>query len=851
VWINCFLVVLVGQKQIEGRKIMMKQKELSLFVILLLAAVMTAPAAGQEYIIIGWSDLGMAEVTADFQNLAIHPPANNLRAQVMRKGTDTALPVLLTTGYHVTYEIPGNTYSVGKTNFWSYALSLFGIKPADNTGLSGAGLAGNLISAGTYFYVNGIPLTPYQDSDLSGKDFYQLAMLKVVDENNQLLAATQPVIPVTNITKCVSSGCHSSEDDILARHEEEDGFDRNNKPILCTSCHASNLVGTSGQPGLNSFSQVIHSAHRGRTNDCLRCHGGSETGFLRGAMAAAGFNCQDCHGNIAQIANSIRDGRRPWLDEPSCASDGCHGQEYAEEPGKLFKDSKGHGGMFCSVCHGAPHAVYPSRNDRDNAQIIALQGNQGTLTDCLVCHGSYIPGAGPHGFLPNSSEFSNSLHGTRKGIETWYRAENQGFESVTGIPITSLGCMNCHPDLKADGTPVDEATYQPGCDDCHDFDQGVAVAEESCLACHLRQKEEIDLSNNPLFADHFTDVHRQAGMVCTDCHSGQEIHPDNTIYTSMSEAGALSASCENEDCHPAGQLIPGNEIHDTHLGLLDCSACHVKTVMTCNSCHFETKVQANMDRYYGESPQHEFILLVNSEKKGKVTTATYQSMTYADSSFYTIAPAHGHTVSRQARICWDCHDNQNIYNYHQTGQIILTSWNENEGVLRHNKSVIPVPPDWQEAFQIDFVTYKGEVSDPLDVPFDPENWQFLKHGADQSQMLFAQPLTDKQMNSLAYIFDGLREDGPLHPAGYQLNRNFPNPFNPVTTISYRLPVPCEVTLTVFNSLGQCIARLVQEKQEAGYHHTVWNADTFASGVYYYRLSTDKGFVQTRKLVLLK
>jgi len=85
---------------------------------------------------------------------------------------------------------------------------------------------------------------------------------------------------------------------------------------------------------------------------------------------------------------------------------------------------------------------------------------------------------------------------------------------------------------------------------------------------------------------------------------------------------------------------------------------------------------------------------------------------------------------------------------------------------------------------------------------------------------------------------------------YQLSQNYPNPFNPKTIFSYQLPVISEVNLSIYNLLGQRIATLIQEKQQAGSYQIEWNATGFASGIYLYRLQTDN-FIQTKKLVLLK
>jgi hypothetical protein len=88
------------------------------------------------------------------------------------------------------------------------------------------------------------------------------------------------------------------------------------------------------------------------------------------------------------------------------------------------------------------------------------------------------------------------------------------------------------------------------------------------------------------------------------------------------------------------------------------------------------------------------------------------------------------------------------------------------------------------------------------------------------------------------------------PAGFALAQCYPNPFNPSTTLKYALPVRLQITLRVFNTLGQEIATLVNEIQEAGYHSAEWNAGGVASGVYFYRLQAGD-FVQTRKMVLLR
>ncbi len=90
----------------------------------------------------------------------------------------------------------------------------------------------------------------------------------------------------------------------------------------------------------------------------------------------------------------------------------------------------------------------------------------------------------------------------------------------------------------------------------------------------------------------------------------------------------------------------------------------------------------------------------------------------------------------------------------------------------------------------------------------------------------------------------------LLPDRFALEQNYPNPFNPVTDIQFSLPEPANVRLDVFNVLGQKVATLLDENLPAGYHRVEWDAGSYASGVYLYRIQAGT-FTDTRKMVLLK
>jgi hypothetical protein len=94
------------------------------------------------------------------------------------------------------------------------------------------------------------------------------------------------------------------------------------------------------------------------------------------------------------------------------------------------------------------------------------------------------------------------------------------------------------------------------------------------------------------------------------------------------------------------------------------------------------------------------------------------------------------------------------------------------------------------------------------------------------------------------------EDVAATPATFVLAQNSPNPFNPSTNISFSLPAQSHVRLTVFNSLGQEIAMLVDDERPAGSHVVRWDAAQQPSGAYFYRIESGS-FVETRRMLLLK
>jgi hypothetical protein len=109
---------------------------------------------------------------------------------------------------------------------------------------------------------------------------------------------------------------------------------------------------------------------------------------------------------------------------------------------------------------------------------------------------------------------------------------------------------------------------------------------------------------------------------------------------------------------------------------------------------------------------------------------------------------------------------------------------------------------------------------------------------------------------LSEMMTSVRTNATELPNHFQLQQNFPNPFNPSTTIVFSLPRMSYVTLKVFNTLGQEIATLVNQRLDAGWQQVKWNANV-SSAIYFYRLEArsvsnpSDHFVEAKKMVLMR
>lgn len=522
--------------------------------------------------VVGWNNLGMHCMDADFSVFAILPPYNTIHAQVIDPSGHL---VTDPTGLSVTYEAvtdPAgsiNRTSVGKGNFWQFAHALFGVTLAPDEGLPVPGpdsfaMPGpnNVPQAmafdpnAEWFAAYGIPITPYDDA--LHPNTYPLMRL-TVRQGTTVLATTDIVLPVSDEMDC--RACHASGSNpaaqpkqgwthaadperdyrlnVLRRHDDltlgmpafqnalsAAGYSSlglyetvvnsaNPKPILCAACHLSEALPGSGQSGIPPLTAAIHSSHaavvdpsNGLTLDttanresCYRCHPGSTTKCLRGAMGRAvasdgtmAMQCQSCHGSMSLVGAATRTG---WLDEPSCQA--CHtgtatsnngqirytsafdspghlrlavNQTFATNPDtpgageSLFRFSRGHGGLYCEACHGSTHAEFATSEVNDNLTSIQHQGHAGTLADCTACHPSSpsTVNGGPHGMHPVGQDWVSGHHEAAEHGGTAQCQACHGLDYRGTVLSRALGNRTLSTEM---GTKVFWQGFQVGCYACH------------------------------------------------------------------------------------------------------------------------------------------------------------------------------------------------------------------------------------------------------------------------------------------------------------------------------------------------------------------------------------------------
>ena len=272
------------------------------------------PTAAAQWKIIGWNNLGMHCMDADFSVFAILPPFNEIHAQLLDPNGEliSVPPANTNVVYQAVDDANGslNSTSVGKSNFWQYSLPMLGKQVPDDMGVAGYGMPGKantpqwmgFDTSYLWFLGQGVPITPKDDN--MNTNYYPMMRIAFYDASLMVQAQTNIVLPVSDEMNC--SACHASgsqqaampaggwvwnpnaqqdyRQNILKLHDglqtaanatqygqflaaagyQTSGLlatSSGGKPILCDNCHLSNAVAGLGIVGLQGVPQLTVSVH--------------------------------------------------------------------------------------------------------------------------------------------------------------------------------------------------------------------------------------------------------------------------------------------------------------------------------------------------------------------------------------------------------------------------------------------------------------------------------------------------------------------------------------------------------------------------------------------------------------
>lgn len=552
-------------------------------------AASSPPTAAPGTRLLGWNDLGMHCMDADYRVFAILPPFNTVHAQLVRDGRLVADPAGVTVTYEAVADAAGsiNTTSAGKTDFWEHAEELFGASLAADVGLAGKAMPGAAnepramdwdAQSGGWVAV-GVPITPYDDS--GARNPYPLMRLVARDAEANVIATTDVVLPVSDEMDC--SACHASDgspaarpldgwvhvqDDpqrdwrlnVLRRHDDVAalgdfagalqfaGYDPGGlydtalggRAVLCAKCHSSNALGTAGYPGLAPLTRVVHSRHAiavdpveglalaamENRSACYRCHPGALTRCLRGAMG----NSVAPDGTLAMQCQN------------------CHGSMLvvgdADRRGWLDEPT-------CQSCHTGTavansgqirfldayadgihfrepaDATYASNPDTPAAglSLYRFSRGHGGLA-CEACHGS------PHAEFPSSHENDD--------------AQSLAAQGHAGTLVECAACHGSAPDTVVGGPhgmhPVGQGWVERHGDATEGDDDRAETA--ACRACHGGDDRGTVLSK--ALADRVLDAYgtqrifRGSIIGCYQCHDGPSSESPNQTAPPSAKDGSAS-----------------------------------------------------------------------------------------------------------------------------------------------------------------------------------------------------------------------------------------------------------------------------------------------------------------------
>ena len=133
---------------------------------------------------------------------------------------------------------------------------------------------------------------------------------------------------------------------------------------------------------------------------------------------------------------------------------------------------------------------------------------------------------------------------------------------------------------------------------------------------------------------------------------------------------------------------------------------------------------------------------------------------------------------------------------------------------------------------------------------EKDSIQHVLQASNLAFLLSSEGVISKPYYPVSDWFVSIKNRSNYFPESFQLNHNYPNPFNPKTTIKYSLPKASQVKISIYNLNGKLIETILNDRKSAGSHYTKWDASDFASGVYFYKIQAGN-FTDVKRCILMK
>lgn len=544
-----------------------------------------------------------------------------------------------------------------------------------------------------------------------------------------------------------------------------------------------------------------------------------------------------------------------------------------------------HATIGCENCHGAG-SEHAQAGDKKKIQISYDEGV------CMQCHDRHSGGtqynASMHSVAIWSSSFAQTASSQNNSLGNCIRChDSKGFVNFTkGLTTNTTGmlqtdhevisCQTCH-DPHAGGRRVSPVAADT-LGNAYNYSAGATNfggEGKLCMSCHKSRRDNVTYVQTGVTSSHWGPHHNAQ----TDIFLGQNAAEYGTPYLSSNHKYAVADACVQ--CHMVEGPGSGNVNRNTvggHTFRLRNPLNNFEYTGGCQSCHGpKTSFQ-------------DFVAAMDYDGNGQIEGIQHEVEGLLHWLRYWLPPAGVDSISYT--LINNTPDNLNIKKAYWNYQLI-----EGDGSLgMHNtkytisvllKSIAMIGGDvpvelvsfsglennglvtlkWETGSEVNnsgfsverkvngvwsaiaFVDGNGTTTKPTEYTFTDD--------------LRSAKITGKVVYRLKQVdFDGTSsytKEVELtygsSPVNFTLDQNFPNPFNPSTTIKFSIPQNSTVTLAIYDAMGNLVKTLTNEALAAGKHEVNWNGDNnsgtkVSSGIYFYKL-TAGSFTLTRKMVMMK